>query len=129
MSIAEWVQVITGVATCLGVVLLLAKNTGAWQATRESADVNLESEVSGLKGALSEKAEVLERTVQEKETALRQRLDLEHELRREFMDKTNVALGKLDVERGRHDERLKRCEADVMELRRKVYNGSGLAGV
>ena len=80
MSVAEWVQVLTGAGTFIGVVLLLAKNAGIWQAKREVSETTLET-----------KADALERSIQE-----------EHTLRRDM----NRDIGKLDVRLSKAEVRI-----------------------
>lgn len=56
-------------------------------------------------------------------------MEADHARVRELAEKTNEALGRIQIEaRGDH-ERLRGLEEDVKELRRKVFNGGGLAGV
>jgi hypothetical protein len=76
-----------------------------------------------LQAALEEKADC------DRVAVLSRRVQGEHEERKRLLEAINAQIGTIRVDQGRQYERIKGVEQDVTELRRKVFNGGGMAGV
>lgn len=106
----DWQRVIE--ALVVGLFLL-----GRWIQTRETGETSLKLRVDQLSDQ-----------VEANDTEAQQRFSDGEKRVRDFVERTNVALGTLQVGQATQGERVNALERDMKEVRRKVFNG-GVAAV
>lgn len=120
MTWAEFKELANIIIGVVIVVLLV----GRWIQAREGGEKVARKDITKLNFELEKLFKHVDGEVQKVLT----RIDAEHVRQREFIEKTNTALGRQQVAEHVLQERVNRMDDDVRELRRKVYNG-GASGV